>query len=230
MNIQRDLFQHDLSDSVEVARHSLGEYWPSSISQTVSESFSNGVSTVQTQVSSSAVAMFNGANILLDSGSSHVERLSQSFVDRLFLAIAIHIQAWLEVHPLIAWMLHHPLLAMLGVLIVIFLLWSLLQTLLQLTQNLWAKILQLPLIFGMFVIRRIVAIIKPSSAMLFRRRSPDSQLEPLPPEHDPDDPQNADVIAMFIRLEELSREQNMILRQLTSRLQHQITEERSPQA
>lgn len=229
MNIQRDLFQHRIDHYIDGARDSVGEYWPPSTPQVVAESFSSTVSTVKTQVSSSVAATLNEANALLDQSVNQVEGLSQRLVDRLLETIAIHIQAWLDVHPVIAWTVYHPMLAAVGWFVIIFLVWSLLQTLLQLTQELWAKILQLPLIFGMFVIRRIVAVIKPSSAMLFRRRSPDSEIEPLTAKSHQAEPQDSDVIAMFIRLEELSREQNLILRELTSRLQHQITEERSPQ-
>jgi len=230
MTIQHDPFQYRMDLYIGSAGDGAADYWPSSVSQTVSESMFNTVSTVKTQVANSISSTLNGASTLLDQSVDQVGGMGQSLVDQIVEAIARQLQSWLDMHPVIGWMAYHPLLAAFGVLVIIFLLWSLLQTLLQLTQDLWAKILQLPLIFGMFVIRKIVSIIKPSSAVLFRRHSPETHIQPITPEHDSAAPQEAEVIAMFVRLEELSREQNLILRELTSRLQHQMTEERSPQA
>lgn len=239
--------QANLQDHLQTSEAALSSSPPQNLSSAVTSAVSSTLSDMKTQVSNSVTATWDEANTLLDSGVNQVGGFTQSMVDQVIQAIALRIQGWLDMHPFIAWVLHHPLLSGLGLLIIIFLLWSLLQTLLLLTQNLWAKILQLPLMFGLLIVRGIVALFKrlrrrllhskamqhqalhsqsdrPNHSAQYLKLPQPNSLGPVIPDGYRPDSADADVMALFIRLEELSREQNQILKQLTARLQHQIAD------
>lgn len=53
-------------------------------------------------------------------------------------------EAWASVYPLVQWMLDHPLGSLLAAFLGLYLFWGLLRGLIQLTENLWIKLLRSP--------------------------------------------------------------------------------------
>ncbi|MCM1981463.1 hypothetical protein [Lyngbya confervoides] len=53
-------------------------------------------------------------------------------------------EAWMSLYPTIHWLLHHPVLSLILGFLGLYLLWGLLRGLVQITENLWIRLLKSP--------------------------------------------------------------------------------------
>lgn len=83
----------------------------------------------------------------------------QEFLNDWVSALVAIAQAWLQDHPLLAWLLYHPLISLGLLAIAVLLLWSLFQAFVEITQQFWVRLLKVPLHLGRWLLRGVYGVL-----------------------------------------------------------------------
>lgn len=116
-----------------------------------------------------------GTNFPFFYGGDRVLHMSHFLNHNFHQVLWTPLEIWLEDHPLVHWFLLHPLLMLSLMLIGLILLAGLMSAIAQLTQNLWLRLLQLPV----QLVQSIGWAIATGLRQLFRRFFHRSSLEVL---------------------------------------------------
>ena len=83
--------------------------------------------------------------LALNSTLQKTEQLSGTLSHSVQNVVATSMKGWMAEHPIVAWGMAHPLWSIALVILILFLVWSLLGAVAQLTQRAWLAVLQAPL-------------------------------------------------------------------------------------
>ncbi len=162
-------------------------------------------------------------------------------------AIATTAESWLQEHPLLAWLIHHPLLSFGLAAVGLLLLWSLFQAFIEITQEFWVRLLNVPLHLGRWMLQGLYRAILTSVhltgfAMPLRAHLSSGKSPHRPVAHPAmnapvidasvGESADADIVNLLYRLEQLTKEQHQIFHQLAllAEARHQAPTSQSPVA
>jgi hypothetical protein len=135
------------------------------------------------------------------------------------------LQNWLMDYPVLKWGFAHPIWGLLMVIVLVVLFGGLLRAIAQLTEQLWVKLLQLPMRAGQWILTQLLHLLKLKSRTtenpltLTPPKSPTPMLNPTPrlkPEASMvSEPQLCEIM---VRLERLQQEQTLLLQDIKTLL------------
>jgi len=91
--------------------------------------------------------------LALDSTLQKTEQLSGAIAHSVQDVVATSMKTWMAEHPIVSWTIAHPLWSIALIVLVVFLCWSLLGAIVQLTQRLWLALLKAPFKFTQLLSR-----------------------------------------------------------------------------
>lgn len=88
--------------------------------------------------------------------TSQFGQMPQVAVNGVQRAIADSVQTWLEVHPVVYWLVNHPIWGLILTVTSVFLLWGLLQAVADLTRQFWRMLIRLPFVLGRWLSSQLI--------------------------------------------------------------------------
>ena len=153
--------------------------------------------------------------LVLDETLQKTEQLSGAISYGAQEVVVNSMQGWMAEHPIVAWIVAHPLWSIALIVFAIFLCWSLLGAVVQLTQKAWIALLQAPL--------KLIQMLWSGLSQSFHRTDASSLM--LPDVTQPDVTQPASqreaqerLPQILSRLEALHQEQEALMKEMRSML------------
>jgi hypothetical protein len=128
--------------------------------------------------------------------------------------IAEMLQNWLIDSPILSWGFAHPLGGLVAVVVLIMVLGGLVRAIAQLTEQLWVRLLQLPMRAGQWLLTQLLHLLKLKPPTANRSQT-------IIANHPEPDPQ---ICEIMMRLEHLQQEQTLLLQDIKTLL---VKEEKS---
>ncbi len=144
-------------------------------------------------------------------------------------AVAAMIQNWLVDHPILNWGLTHPVWALIGLAVLFLLSGGLLRAIAQLTEQLWIRLLQLPMRLGQWILAQLLQFFgRPFRASIHADPEPidisplEINIASLQDAHESLDAEQ--LYDILVRLEQIQQEQTLLLQDIKNLL---LVQERS---
>lgn len=143
--------------------------------------------------------------LALDETLQKTEQLSGTIAHSVQNVVATSMKTWMAEHPIVSWIIAHPLWTIVLTVLVIFLCWSLLGAIAQLTQRVWLALLQAPL--------KLTQLLSKGAFQAFQSADA-SSLTKVKGQQDVQER----LSKIFSRLEALHQEQEALMREMRSML------------
>lgn len=143
--------------------------------------------------------------LALDETLQKTERLSGVIAHSVQNVVVTSMKTWMAEHPIVSWIIAHPLWTIALTVLVIFLCWSLLGAIAQLTQRVWLALLQAPLKLTQLLSRGAFQAFQSADA---------SSLTKVKGQQDVQER----LFKIFSRLEALHQEQEVLMKEMRSML------------
>jgi len=143
--------------------------------------------------------------LALDETLQKTEHLSGAISNSVQEVVVTSMQGWMAEHPIVAWIMAHPLWSIALIVLIIFLCWSLLGAIAQLTQRVWLALLQAPLKLTQSLSKGAFHVFQSADA---------SSLTKVKGQQDVQER----LSKIFSRLEALHQEQEALMREMQSML------------
>jgi hypothetical protein len=141
-------------------------------------------------------------------------------------AVVAMIQTWLADYPIFNWGLAHPVWTLMGVIALVLLSGGLLRAIAQLTEQLWIRLLQLPMRLGQWILAQLLQLFgRPFRALLPAESEPiDGPLAELNMAHLQDVHASSEAEQLYeilARLEQIQQAQTLLLQDIKQLLLNQ---------
>jgi hypothetical protein len=134
-------------------------------------------------------------------------------------AVAAMIQNWLADRPILSWGIAHPVWTLIGLAVLLLLSGGLLRAIAQMTEQLWVRLLQLPMRFGQWILAQLLQVFRrPFRSSAHANSEPtdilreELNLASLQDAHESLDSEQ--FYEILVRLEHLQQEQTLLLQDI----------------